>query len=286
MNLIFALFLSFADIILMNAQEIRFNFPSFKGDQYTFCLIQGEKNDTISKGTIPKDGKFSIRIPEKYKGYKGMGKWFLKKGGGLALVINNENFVVESKDSLPNHNNIYFKNSPENEFLIQQFYQQKEVLSKYAAVTHALEVYDANERFYPILKSEQMNLRNEYEAFRHKLDSVNLYAADFRRISDAVAGLSDYLFESEEDQRLELINYITYRMNWGYLYTSGHWQNMISQWIQLQLKVYDEPLFIKNIQLVASKIKENEPLYLNFVNSVNQELSGSKNEYLLELLSQ
>jgi hypothetical protein len=99
------------------AQTINLEFPYFAGQTYEFTIFQGEKRIKLREDTIPKGGKVQLTIPENYKGYKGMAQWYFTNsatGGGLDLIINNENFSVSCLDSIPTAENIVYKNTIEN----------------------------------------------------------------------------------------------------------------------------------------------------------------------------
>lgn len=268
-----------------NAQTLSFNFPYFSGQDYTFCLIQGQKNDTISVGKIPVDGHLTIVLPKQYKNYRGMGKWFLKKGGGLALVINQENFSVESLDSIPSLSNIRFTHSIENSFLNQNYLEQQEILSKYTTITTALNLYKTDDSFFSSLKDEQERLKESYKKHSEELNLTQLYASEFSGIANAVAGLTDQLYDSDEEQSLSLVKYITNEMSWESLYTSGHWNSIISIWLQLQLKQEDESMLIENIHRIVLKIRNNGNLYFDFINELYFQLEKFNKEDLLQDLN-
>lgn len=214
-----------------------------------------------------------------------MGKWFLKKGGGLALVINQENFSVESLDSTPSLSNIRFTHSIENSFLNQNYLEQQEILSKYTTITTALNLYKTDDSFFSSLKDEQERLKESYKKHSEELNSTQLYASEFSGIANAVAGLTDQLYDSDEEQSLSLVNYITNEMNWESLYTSGHWNSIISLWLQLQLKQEDELMFVENISRIASKIKSNRNVYFDFINELYFQLEKLNKEDLLQDLN-
>lgn len=269
----------------LNAQTIQLKFPHFAEMEYVFCLIQGEKEDTISRGKMSKEGNLTIQIPDKYKDYKGMGKWSLKNGGGLGIIINHENFTIECLEPQPKYGNIKYINSPENQFLSESFHNQREILSKFEAISNALMAYSETDSFYNELKSEQQNKSNEFAKFRKNLNSENLYAAEFKKISDFSAGIGNNLNDDAKNKRDEFNQFIVNEMNWSYLYTSGHWTNLISQWIQINLDVIkDDVKFLKDLKNIIIKLKPNSKLYSSFTQIIISRLTKAGREDLLEHL--
>lgn len=271
--------------IQLNAQNIQFKFPHFAEMEYAFSLINGEKEDTISKGKMSKDGTLTIQIPEKYRGYKGMGKWSLKNGGGLGIIVNNENFTIECLEPQPKYGNIKYINSEENKFLSESFHNQREILSKYEVITNALMTYSDEDPFYNQLKSEQQKRINEFAEFRKNLNSKNLYASEFKKISDFSAGIGNNLTDDSKTKRNEFNQFIVNEMNWNYLYSSGHWSNLISQWIQINLEVIkDDSNFLKDLKTVTTKLKSDSNIYQSFTNIVITKLTKAEREDILEQL--
>jgi hypothetical protein len=123
----FLLFLSYS----ATAQTINLEFPYFAGQTYEFTIFQGDKRIKLKEDTIPKGGKVQLIIPENYKGYKGMAQWYFTnsaRGGGLDLIINNEDFSVTCLDSIPTTESIVYKNTQENIF-DKSNYQKQQKLS-------------------------------------------------------------------------------------------------------------------------------------------------------------
>lgn len=267
----------------LNAQQIQFKFPHFAEMEYVFCLIQGEKEDTISQGKMSKEGRLTIQIPDKYKGYKGMGKWSLKNGGGLGIIINNENFTIECLESQPKYGNIKYINSTENQFLSESFHQQREILSKYEAVTNALMTYSDKDSFYNELKTEQQKRINEFSQLQKSITSEDLYASQFKKISDFSTGIGNNLTDDPKKKQEAFNRFMSSEMDWNDLYTSGHWNGIISQWIQMNLEIIkDDSKFLNDIQFIIIKLKPDSNLYQSFTNILINKLTKAGREDLLE----
>ena len=265
-----------------SGQTIHFNFPHFAGQDYTFSLIKGDKNDTIAKGKIPQNGQFSIDLH--HKNYVGMAKWTLKKGGGLALVVTNKNFTVECLDPVPNRSNIRYIDSIENLFLNQNYQQQQDILKKYDAMLDATKAYSKKDALYSTFENEYHRIIDEYKGFRKALKANPSYAAEFRRISDAVSGLGDEIYLSEKDRAVALNKFITSEMRWDALYTSGHWNGIISYWFEIHLKtIKDDSLFVNDIKTALSRIKD-DTIYTAMVEKTVTNLMESEKSDLVQMI--
>lgn len=102
------------------AQKINVMMPDDANSYYTFVLSKGLKSDTVQTGMLGFAGNAIINIPEKYKGYTGVGILELANGKGCLLIVNNEDFSVGS-----NEGRFTFENSKENNYLYDVLYNIK-----------------------------------------------------------------------------------------------------------------------------------------------------------------
>ncbi|MDH6308318.1 peroxiredoxin [Dysgonomonas sp. PFB1-18] len=97
----------------VNAQTINVLLPEEANKEYAFVLSKGIRQDTIQKGTLSFSGSVTIHIPDKDKGYTGMGSLQIKDNAPFNFIISGAGFDVEQgADS-----KCVFKNSPENAYL-------------------------------------------------------------------------------------------------------------------------------------------------------------------------
>ncbi|MFT3992852.1 MAG: thioredoxin-like domain-containing protein [Dysgonomonas sp.] len=112
---IFFLMLSICSIV--KAQRIDLSLPKLANKEYVFILHKGIKQDTIQSGSFGFAGNMTINIPERNKGYSGIGVLYLKDGGAITLIVNNEDFQIGE-----NQNGGYeFRNSIENDYLYHYY---------------------------------------------------------------------------------------------------------------------------------------------------------------------
>jgi len=97
----------------INAQKINFTLPNEANKNYTFSLNKGIKRDAIQKGNVSFAGKIVVNIPEKEKGYVGMGTLQIGEDSPLNIIIDNNDFNVEQTTD----GKYKFTNSRENDYL-------------------------------------------------------------------------------------------------------------------------------------------------------------------------
>ncbi|MDR2955949.1 MAG: TlpA family protein disulfide reductase [Prevotella sp.] len=114
MNIYILFTLVFITPLLSFGQSINAYLPSEANKEYAFTLNKGINKDTIQQGKISVTGNIKIKIPEKEKGYKGIGSLLIKGNNPLNLIINNENFHLEQDTTTRKYK---FKESKENDFL-------------------------------------------------------------------------------------------------------------------------------------------------------------------------
>ena len=95
------------------AQKIAISLPQSSNEKYVFILNKGISQDTIQSGVMPTTGDLEINIPEKDRGYVGMGSLQIRGISPFNLIVNHEDFRVTQDVN----GKYLFKDSPENDFL-------------------------------------------------------------------------------------------------------------------------------------------------------------------------
>ena len=230
-TLFLAVFITLCNSFI-SAQTISLYFPHFADAEYDFYLFQGVDSDTIQSGAIGEDGKLTLTIPEKYKDYKGMTRWILRKGGGLDFVINGYDFSVSCTEEMPNNNNIIYKGNPENDFIHQNYPLQQQLLEKIEVIRSTERAYQADtlSNIYQAVKTELELLKETFYQFQQEKQESPLWAAHYLRISDFMNYTPLYtLSDSEEEHKAEMLRFIEKELNMDVLFTSGFWKNVITQ---------------------------------------------------------
>jgi hypothetical protein len=236
------------------AQTIELEFPYLKGKTYEFHVFQGEKRILLKEDTIPSNGKVKLVIPNQYKGYKGMATWYLtnsKTGGGLDLIINNENFSVSCLDSIPSATSIVYKNTQEQEFFNSNNKEQDALFQKHDAMLTAMRAYPKESVLYTTFETEYATIVKNYTAFSKKLSESSFYAAKFLQIVNLTRGIGTIITVDEHEKANNINRFIVNELDFTLLYTSNHWGGVISGWVQMQTAVIkDDKRLVQDLSLI------------------------------------
>ncbi|MCL1671537.1 alkyl hydroperoxide reductase [Elizabethkingia ursingii] len=286
-KLLICLFIALS-IFNIKGQQITLNFPEFKGKTYDFIIFQGSEQKTISQGTIPEDGNFSLTIPKEYMPYTGMSRWLItgtKEGGGLDMYIPGHNFSVSCNSKKPDDMNIIFSNNSGNKELGELSKVQQKILSRYRVMSQALNVFSSKDSNYPVFQNEYEKQKRDYERFQELLTKRADYISEYIRITNIKNGIGTLLYDKENEKLNSISFYIVNNLNWNILYTSGHWLSIINTWVGIHTNVLkDQIRFIKEFEVISSKLK-NKDEYIDFVSRVTYFLKEEKNENYLKAIA-
>jgi thiol-disulfide isomerase/thioredoxin len=280
----FLLFLSYS----ATAQTINLEFPYFAGQTYEFTIFQGDKRIKLKEDTIPKGGKVQLIIPENYKGYKGMAQWYFTnsaRGGGLDLIINNEDFSVTCLDSIPTTESIVYKNTQENIFDKSNYQKQQKLFEKHDAMLATKRAYEPNSIFYKLAEEEYTSIVRQYATYSNDLKQSPLFAAKFRQIVNLKMGIGTIITLNEKETAININNFINNELDFSVLYTSNHWGGIINSWTEIQIKVLkDDAKMITDANSILKGIK-SDAVYTDFVINLTKELTkAGKDDVLFALI--
>lgn len=260
----------------LNAQTIDLEFPYFAGQTYEFTIFQGDKRIKLKEDTIPEGGKVQLSIPENHKGYKGMAQWYLTHsatGGGLDLIINNEDFTVTCLDSIPTAESIVYKNTQENIFDQSNYQRQQKLFEKHDAMLATKRAYDPKSAIYQLANEEYTSIINQYITYCNDLKKSKLFAAKFRQIVNLTMGIGTIITLDENEKANNINTFITNELEFEVLYTSNHWSGIINSWVQLQIMVIkDDIKMVTDATTILNRIKSNA-VYTDFVVNLTKELT-------------
>lgn len=279
-----ALVLFYGCNLILQAQTIQLEFPYFVGKTYDFTIFQGDKRITLKSDVISEGGKVQLTIPEKHKGYKGMATWYLtnsETGGGLELVINNEDFSVSCLDAIPNEQNIIYKNTTENLVDIDNYKKQQDLFAKHDAMLATIRAYDKESEFYKLATKEYNSLKKQYEDYVKYLSASPLYAAKFRQIVNLSMGIGTIITLDEQEKANNINDFIVNELDYELLYTSNHWGGIITSWTEIQTLVFkDDTKWIADATKILNRIKNNQ-IYTDFVSNLTTDLTRAGKDNVL-----
>lgn len=280
----FLLFISFS----ATAQTITLEFPYFAGQTYEFTIFQGDKRIKLKEDTIAKGGKVHLSIPDNYKGYKGMAQWYLTNsatGGGLDLIINNEDFSVTCFDSIPTAESIVYKNTQENIFDKANYQKQQKLFEKHDAMLATKRAYEPKSKFYELADEEYTKILKQYNTYCNDLKKSPLFAAKFRQIVNLTMGIGTIITVDENEKANNINTFITNELEFEVLYTSNHWGGIINSWVQMQtIVIKDDAKLIADAGTILNRIK-SDAIYTDFVVNLTRELTkAGKDDVLFALI--
>lgn len=283
-----ALFLIILISCSIKAQTIHLDFPYFAGQTYSFKIFQGDKQITLKEDTIHKGGKVVLVLPKEYKGYKGMAQWYLtnsKTGGGLDLIINNEDFSVTCLDSIPNSESIVYKNTQENIFDKSNYQKQQKLFEKHDAMLATKRAYEPKSKFYKLSEKEYAKIVQQYDTYCNDLKQSPLFAAKFRQIVNLTMGIGTIITVDEKEKANNINAFITNELDFSVLYTSNHWGGIINSWTEIQIKVLkDDVKMLADATTILNRIK-SDTIYTDFVVNLTKELTrAGKDDALFALI--
>jgi thiol-disulfide isomerase/thioredoxin len=251
-------------ILPATAQDIQLHFPHFAGKQWDLLFLRAQSQDTVLSGIIPPDGRVLLRIPPARQGYRGMARWMLREGGGIDMILNNENFSVECLSDQPNDDNIIYTGSAENDFLRRNHREQEQLLQQHEAIRMLERAYAPGHPLYAAAAAEKKELARSWAAHRASLAASPLYAARFREIVDLTRGIGSELEQSEPDKAAEVDDYLSRRLPWEALYTSYHWSGVIYNWVQMHsLSIRSDAALLASARRIMARLPEAE-MYTSF----------------------
>ena len=225
--------LLFIAVLLMalnlSAQTITVSLPKFAAEEYVWLLNNGTKPDTIQRGKLDAAGKATLLLPDAQKSYTGMsGLRFTKKGGGLDLIVNKENFTVSSASETPNLDNIVFTGSPENSFLVKQYKEQSKTKTRLGLLQGLLTVYKSGDPFYGQAKTELAKTAAADKQQQSLIKNSPLYAATFLQLSQFANEIGGY--QQKQPAEIETLKKDAAKYINADLYHSSLWFYTLQSW--------------------------------------------------------
>jgi len=254
-----SILLLFPVFSLAFSQTINLDFPHFGGQEYVFCLLKGEKSDTIYRGALDKHGKSTIVVPAAYKDFVGMARWSLITGGGLEMVLNKEKeFTIRCSEAHPSEKTIFYTHTPENEFMYGQFMRQANVINKALACRSLLQQYEPSDDVYRFVGAEQQRLEGEFADIQRGTRKSPLYAARIREYYDFLTHTGSRMNLNAEEISAERREFFMERLNLQQLYNSGFWKDVIEAHIASVAE--NDSLLVADSRVLLSRAAGNKAM--------------------------
>lgn len=212
--------------LVASAQTVQVQLPYYAARDYYFCLPEGIRMDTITTGELDARGKALITLP---KDYRGTARLSIKEYGKIwnIVISGNENFTM-SEPEIQETTSV-FENSPENNFLHSSFAKQNQIINDYHQAENEPQETSS---VFALPEQRMLSLENDYKSFREEINDSPLYAARLFEILGCLSGSGNSFNDSEEDILTGQREFITDKVNFNDLYTSGFWQLIFDLWYQ------------------------------------------------------
>ena len=128
-------------------------------------------------------------------------------------------------------------------------------------MNHLLQVYQSPDALYKPALEEQKKLRQQFEQVQAARSKSALYAARFGEIVDFTRGIADRIYDNPSDHRKYFNDFVTRTLDLKDLYTSGHWKQVLHNWLMMNIRSEDgEENFKNRLNTVLSRIKQDKIL--------------------------
>ncbi len=271
----------------LQSQTIELRFPYFEGTPYVWIFFQGDRQDTVVRGTIPAGGEVKLVVPERHSGYSGMTRWMLvhQAGGGLDMIVNGEDFQVECLERIPSRENIHFRGTEENPFMSDLYFKKQTLLRKAEAMQMALKSYAPADSLYPTFQQEHKRLKEAFATIQRGATESPLYAARFQQIVDFTMGIADRIYPTDHERAMALNRFATRELDWEALYTSGHWGGVIHNWIEMNIyAIQNDAILLEGTRNILNRIN-NKQIYTDFAIQLVRYFTRYDKDHLLSAIS-
>jgi peroxiredoxin len=252
--------LTLLSVTLLQAQKISLDFPHFASQAYSFSIPQGSKSDTILRGTLDKNGRTTLSIPAKYADYQGVGVWRLASGGGLDFILNGEkSFALGCPDPQPSVEKIVYSGSAENQFDVDAYLLQQQILAKYETISQAAEIYK-NDSLSAVFEQEKRHLQQAYNDLQTQIKTSPLYAGRYRQLNNLLQNLPDSLTqqEIEEQYNQRVRKFIAEQLDLNFLYHTNQWNNVFDCFMYLHTGGESDSVLVANSRSLLTRTDNAE----------------------------
>ncbi|GHT78581.1 hypothetical protein AGMMS50262_21370 [Bacteroidia bacterium] len=240
--------------------------------------MEGVKQDTVLNGRMAEAGKTTIVLPAQYANYRGVGRLAIKECKSINLILNGEKLIAINEVRGYDNIEVTFDQSEENRFIDDITARQRQLLEKYQYVLSGLNEFQMKDQMYPALRQEQMGLENQYVALQKEIRNSPLYAGRLLEMLNCLTGTGSSLTQSTEDVRKEQQKYISDRLNFSDLYTSGFWQLMMDLWFDLNQT--SDTLLLDNSRHLLDRVTD-VPIRRELTQSIIRQFTKYAKDYLL-----
>lgn len=235
---------------------IEVELPYYADKEYSFCLQQGTKQDTIATGELDARGRVTIALPENYRG---VGRLSIRRTDKTwnVVISGNEDIHMSEVDSLESET--VFEGSPENTFLLSSIAKQSRIIQEYyEAANQAENGLQSPSLVLATPEQRVQNIEHIYRAFRGEISDSPLYAARVLEILNLLTGVGSSFIISEQQMLEEQRGFIVNKVDFNDLYTSGFWGQTLEAWVQMTSQ--NDTLLLANARHMLNRCGNDIPI--------------------------
>lgn len=210
------------------AQSVHFDMPGHAGVKLNMTLKNGVKADTIYIGSFDDKGQLTVPIPKDYRGIASIrpdriGAYY------EFIASGEEDMTLYCEGEYAYTGTVEFKDSPENDFLENEFQTQAIRRQKIGLLSELEQLYLVGAENLPpatmtnTITSEIESLKSEQFVFESMLSESNLFAARFIELHNFLNKEVAGLMYADSVQMEKVRNYVINDLDIQSLYTSGMW---------------------------------------------------------------
>jgi len=251
------IFLTLSSVI-SSAQQITIDLSHFAGKEYVWFVSNGEKQDTIGRGSLNAKGQAVLTVPAEYRNWRGMSNFVLTDGGGLEIILNSEkDFIAGCTVAQPTANDIYYTGSAENSFLMEKYKLQPDLLNKAGIVAAAMQAYAPDEPLYKPLSEEKKALEKRFANLQRQSAESPLYAARIWQIADYCNGIDSRLDLSVKESMEEQRRYVREVLDFRDLWYSGMWKSLLARWMSV-VSVQGDSVLLSDTKAMLTRVQDRD----------------------------
>lgn len=263
------------------SQTIELNLPSCNYLQYHLAIKQANKLDTIAVGRFDEMGKAIFEVDKKYSAYVGVGELTITATSKAWNIILNGEDKISIAEGIEDE--IIFSNSTENIARVEFMQQYENIAKEY---NEAVISASQTQSFFALPAVYVANAQKAYSDYLKELSNSPLYAARMMEVMLCLMGSGSELGQSQEDIAKWQQNYISNKLDFNTLYTSGFWQTMLDFWLEQHLILQNDETLLTDTRHLLNRTEE-VPVRRELTNTIIRLFSRyGKDNLLMELGSE
>lgn len=224
----FFLALVFLSIFYTSArtQSVTLDFPELKGTNGHIYYFAGKQADSLSF-RLDNTGRCTVQFPVNYKGII---RLTADGQENIEVIFAEPALLITGHGKFLNRLNINMPGSTENNFLYPMFDKKRVNRERLMWLQQGVNLFEADNLLQEPLSIRKAEEESETRLIEAQIRQSPLYAARFLEIIELTDKLMYMVDSGEGKDAGNITDYLLNNMDWGALYTSGEFWNIIMQY--------------------------------------------------------